>query len=130
MFSRFREWVRKAVNRLLNKDLVAKKLNIDVAVSNNMSNAIDLWSKIYENKAPWLDDDIKSLNLGSVIANEVARLVTVEFESEMNERVIDSRVYLVVIIGPIVFKLLYYIISFYIILYCIIIVVSSIKRKL
>lgn len=53
-----------------------------------------------------------------------------EFESEMNERVIDSRVYLVVIIGPIVYRLLYYIISFYIILYCIIIVVSSIKRKL
>ena len=83
MFSRFREWVRKAVSRLLNKDLVAKKLNIDVAVSDNMSNAIELWSKIYENKAPWLDDDIKSLNLGSVIANEVARLVTVEFESEI-----------------------------------------------
>ena len=83
MFSKFKEWIRKVVNRLLNKDLVAKKLNIDVAVSDNMSSAIDLWSKIYENKAPWLDDDIKSLNLGSVIANEVARLVTVEFESEI-----------------------------------------------
>lgn len=84
MFSRFREWVRKVVSRLFNKDLVAKKLNIDVAVSDYMSNAIDLWSRIYENKSPWLvDDAIKSLNLGSVIANEVARLVTVEFQSEI-----------------------------------------------
>lgn len=83
MFSKFKEWIRKVVNRLLNKDLVAKKLNIDVAVSDNMSNAIDLWSKIYENKSPWLDDDIKSLNLGAAIANEFARLVTVEFESEI-----------------------------------------------
>ena len=67
------------------KNLIQKATSTDIAVSDKMSKAIDLWSKIYMNEAPWLDDDTKakSLNLGAVISNEMARLVTVEFKSEI-----------------------------------------------
>lgn len=83
MFSKFKELIRKVVNRLFSKNLIQKNIDTDIAVSDSMTKAIDLWDKIYTEKAPWLDDDTKSLSLGSVIANEVARLVTVEFESEI-----------------------------------------------
>ena len=54
-----------------------------------MSKAIDLWDRIYMNQAPWLiveepnKPNKESLNLGAVIAGEIARLVTVEFKSEI-----------------------------------------------
>lgn len=65
------------------KNLIQKNINAEIAVSDRMSKAIDLWSKVYENKAPWLGEDVESLELGSVIANEVARLTTIEFKSEV-----------------------------------------------
>lgn len=65
------------------KNLIQKNINAEIAVSDRMSKAIDLWSKVYENKAPWLGEDVESLELGSVIANEVARLTTIEFKSEI-----------------------------------------------
>lgn len=83
MFSKFKELIRKVVNKLFPKNLIQKNINAEIAVTDRMSKAIDLWSKVYENKAPWLEDDVESLELGSVIANEVARLTTIEFKSEI-----------------------------------------------
>ncbi len=62
-----------------------KKLNIKIATSSLMDNAIDLWSKMYEEKPPWLGGpmDIKSLNLPSAISEELARLVLTEFSFEL-----------------------------------------------
>ena len=71
------------------KNLVQKAANVDIAVSDRMSKAIDLWDRIYMNQAPWLiveepnKPNKESLNLGAVIAGEIARLVTVEFKSEI-----------------------------------------------
>ena len=43
-----------------------------------MANAIYRWSKMYTNQAPWLAEDVKSLNLPASICSEMARLVTME----------------------------------------------------
>src|SRR5699024_10904441 len=44
--------------------------------------AIDLWAKMYEDKAYWVDGDkIKSMGLAGSIASEMARLTTIEMES-------------------------------------------------
>ncbi|MEF9987976.1 MAG: phage portal protein [Christensenella sp.] len=83
MFRKFMDWVRRVLGKLINKSTIKEKLQIDVAVSGEMADAIDLWSKIYENKAPWLSSTVQSLNLGSAIAGEIARLVTIELKSEI-----------------------------------------------
>ncbi len=83
MFRKFIDWVRQVLQKLISKSNVKEKLHIDVAVSDKMSNAISLWSSIYEDKAPWLSDTVQSMNLGSAIASEVARLVTIEMKSEI-----------------------------------------------
>lgn len=85
MFSNFKNIIRRWISKLFNKNTIQSKLNLDIAVSDIMSSSIDLWNLIYLNRAPWLNKDVKSLNLGSVIANEIARLITVEFESEITE---------------------------------------------
>ena len=70
---------------MFNKGTIQEALKVDVAVSNQMANAIDLWSMIYENKAPWLNNNVKSLNLGATISSEVSRMVTIEFQSEITK---------------------------------------------
>ena len=71
-------------------------LHVSPAISNDMINNIQLWTDMYENKAPWLksatnDDpsEVKSLGLPQIIASEKARTALLEFKSEItgnNER--------------------------------------------
>ena len=75
-------------NRMMS--FIAKELNkhsdtqIDMALTGKMALDINLWSRMFENKAPWLNKNIKSCNLASAIASEIARLVTLEMKSEIS----------------------------------------------
>ncbi|WP_413927420.1 phage portal protein [Clostridioides sp. ZZV14-6045] len=71
------------INKLFNKSSIQNELKVDIAVSDKMSRSIDLWLNMYKNKSPWLNEVTKSLNLPATISSEVARLVTLELESEV-----------------------------------------------
>ncbi len=58
-----------------------RALHTDIAISAAMQEAIDLWSNMFQNKAPWLDDNTRSLQLPAAIAGEFARLITIELKS-------------------------------------------------
>ncbi|NFG21977.1 phage capsid protein [Clostridium botulinum] len=83
MFARLKQIIKRVMDKLFNKNTIENKMNIDVAVSNDISNAIDLWIRLYENKAPWLGEETKSMNLPSAIASEFAKLITMELETEI-----------------------------------------------
>lgn len=84
MFQGIISKVKEVLNKLFNKSTIESKANVEIAVSNEMQNAIDRWTSIYENKAPWVDKKtVFSMNLGAGIANEFAKLVTIEFKSEI-----------------------------------------------
>lgn len=65
-------------------------IRVEVAVSTKMVNAIQLWSEMYEGRAPWLKSPVPgypervvSLGLPALIASEKARMATIEMESEI-----------------------------------------------
>lgn len=64
------------------KQNLERNLNVQIATSGVMDNAISLWLQMYENKPPWLggEEDTKSMNLPAAIAEEFARLILTEFE--------------------------------------------------
>lgn len=70
---------------MLPKTNLEKKLNVQIATSGVMDNAIQLWLKMYKNIPPWLGGEahVKSLNLPASIAEEMARLVLTEFDIEI-----------------------------------------------
>lgn len=69
---------------MFNKSTIENKMNVDIAISNDMVNAIELWKQIHENKSPWVDKKtVFSMNLGQGIASTFAKLVTIEFKSEI-----------------------------------------------
>lgn len=53
------------------------------SVNSAMISHIELWSKMYENKAPWLSDAVTSANLSASVALEHAKLITLELKSEI-----------------------------------------------
>ena len=71
-------------------ELISKELNknsetqIDMALTTKMATQIDLWSRMFKNKAYWLSENTKSCNLPAAIASEIARLVTLELKSEIS----------------------------------------------
>lgn len=78
--------VRRIVGRMFPKQNLERKLNVQIATSGIMDNAISLWLQMYENKPPWMGgrEKTKSMNLPAAIAEEFARLVLTEFEFELN----------------------------------------------
>lgn len=84
MFNKFLNWIRGVMKKMLDRGTIKKQFNVDINISDKMVNSIELWSKMFENKSPWLDKNTQSLNLAATISNEVARLVTLELESEIS----------------------------------------------
>lgn len=75
--------IMEAVKRLFSKE-IKDRIGTDIAVSQDMTDAIKLWSDCYKNQSPWItSEDYKGMHLPSAIAKEMARLVTLEFKSEL-----------------------------------------------
>lgn len=75
--------IAEAVKKLFSKE-IKDKMSADIAVSQSMTDAIKLWSDCYKNQSPWItSEDYKGMHLPSAIAKEMARLVTLEFKSEL-----------------------------------------------
>lgn len=84
MFQKFLNFIKGAINKMFSKNTIQNALNIDIAISSDMANAITLWEKIYMNEAPWLKSgEVESLELGASIAEEFTRLTTLEMKTEI-----------------------------------------------
>ena len=67
------------IGKVLNKN---SQTPVDLSYLTAMAGYIELWSAMYEGKSPWLKKDDKNCNLPASIAQEIARLVTLELKSE------------------------------------------------
>lgn len=83
LLQRFIAWIREVIYRMVHLGDAKRALQTDIAISSEMQTAIDLWDRMFLDKAPWLDDTTKSMGLPAAIAAEIARLVTVEMESKI-----------------------------------------------
>ena len=82
--------VKGFMNKMFGRETIQEVLHITPAISDKMFNAINLWTDMYEGRAPWLklptiEDPsvVKSLGLPQLIASEKARTALLEFESEI-----------------------------------------------
>lgn len=81
MLGKFIEWIRGVIAKMFHINDVKRTLGVDVAIGTKMQKAIELWTQMFMNEAPWLDSTTQSAALSAAIASEIARLVTVELES-------------------------------------------------
>ena len=83
MFDKLKDWILRGIDKMLVKSTVEEALKVKTAVSDEMDKAMDLWLKIFTNNAPWISKEVPSLQLGASIAEEFARLITLEMKSEV-----------------------------------------------
>lgn len=71
----------RLITEILNKD---SDTQIDVCLNSKMANLIELWTAMYKNESPWVDDKkTYSANLPVSISSEISRLITLELKSEI-----------------------------------------------
>ena len=83
MWKRCINWIKEVAEKMRNVNDVKRGLGVEAAISGPMGEAIDLWTELFMNRAPWLDADTQSLGLPAAIAGEFARLITGELVSEV-----------------------------------------------
>lgn len=84
MFSKILAWIREVLNKMLKTDSLKTAMQVDVAISPLMANALQTWSLMYANQSPWLTTDVKSLNLAAAIAAEISRATTIEMDVQLS----------------------------------------------
>ena len=79
------DFLRRVVGKMFPKQNLERKLNVQIATSGVMDNAISLWLQMYENKPPWMggEADTRTMNLPAAIAEEFSRLILTEFEFKL-----------------------------------------------
>lgn len=81
MFETIISWLKGTINKMIGKDTLKTHFGVEPEMSTPMQEAIQTWSAMYVNQAPWLlDGKTKSLNLPAAIAGEVARATTIELD--------------------------------------------------
>ena len=90
MFERLVNYIKGAINRMFNTSDIAKDFNIDISNNDEVLRLIELCSNIYNHKAPWLSEEVKSLNVAKTICEKVAKAVTIEFKSKVDDDIINE----------------------------------------
>ena len=80
--------MQKEVVRAVNEALA---VSFSTCVSEPMAAELEKWAALYEDKAPWLDraKGVFSAGIAPGIASEVARLVTLEMQSEAADEAVN-----------------------------------------
>lgn len=84
MFEKIKAFIKGVFSRLINRTDIQDIFGVEVSMTTDMETAITDWNAAYRALSVYLqDDNVKTLRLPMAICKEVARLVTVEFESEV-----------------------------------------------
>lgn len=90
VFSTIWSKIQEVLRKMIGSKTIESTLKVTPAMSSQMENAINLWTKMYKDEAPWLHKptienpiNIVSLGLPALIASEKARMVVLEMKSEI-----------------------------------------------
>ncbi|MGN1090705.1 MAG: phage portal protein [Huintestinicola sp.] len=78
-------WLKGAIQSLFDRKDMAEKLQISLPAEKDMDEAVKLWAECYRDSPPWIvqNTDIVSMGLPYAVSHELARLVTLEFKSNL-----------------------------------------------
>ena len=99
IFSAIAAKIREVFRKMIPYQTIQQAERIETPLSTDMVNALNQWYQLYLNKASWLSEDVKSLNLPAFISSEIARSVVIEMKwnitgkglSEDGEEIMNPR---------------------------------------
>lgn len=82
--------IKEIMKSMIGARTIEQTLHVSPSISSQMEEAIQLWSDMYKNQAPWLQEPsavdpvrVTSLGIPAMIASEKARTALIEFNSEI-----------------------------------------------
>lgn len=69
---------------------VISDFGLDVQTSKEMLDTIKLWSDVFNGKAPWQSDEVKSLHVAKTVCEKVSKAVTIEFKSSCSDNTVNK----------------------------------------
>lgn len=72
--------IREVFRKVIPYETIQQAEHSETPLSTEMVNALNLWYNLYLNKATWLNDQTKSMNLPAFISSEIARSVVIEMK--------------------------------------------------
>ena len=86
MFSKILNFIRQVVRKILPYRDIETVERVETPLSDEMANALDNWYEMYLNRAWWLSEEVKSLNLPAFISSEIARQIVLVLSGPANGR--------------------------------------------
>ena len=69
---------------------VITDFGLDSQTSKEMLDAIKLWSDVFNGKAPWQSDEVKSLHVAKTVCEKVSKAVTIESKSSCSDKTVNK----------------------------------------
>ena len=90
LWSNIAHRLKEMLKAMIGSRTIEQTLHVAPVISSQMENAIELWSQMYRNEAPWIHEPmpndpsrVVSLGLPALIASEKSRMALIEFNSEI-----------------------------------------------
>ena len=90
MFGRILNALRGVIRKMFPAKTLKQVIGQDVAISQQMISKIELWGAMYRGQAPWVDDQVDSLQIEQGICREFANVCLNEMESSISNERLDK----------------------------------------
>ena len=90
MFSKIIDKLKGWWNKMFDYEKIISDFGLDTQTSKEMLEAVRLWTDIFNGKAPWQTDEIKSLHVAKTVCEKVSKAVTLELKTSCTEKYIND----------------------------------------
>ena len=88
MIKRLLQLIYEGISKMIGYKTVTEALDISKStISDDMSDALELWKNMYKNESPWLNDDKGVYSLG--LAKLICSIFKQQILCELDTRVVD-----------------------------------------
>ena len=95
MIKKLLNLIYEAIGKMIGYKSITDAFDIDsVSISDEMSNALDVWKSMYKDESPWLDDikGIYSLGLPKQICQSLQQQTLSEMETSITEPGVEDNI--------------------------------------
>lgn len=90
MFGKILNAIRGVIKKMFPAKTLKQVIGHEVAISQQMIERIELWGAMYRGQAPWVDDQVDSLQIEQGICREFANVCLNEMESSISNERLDK----------------------------------------
>lgn len=86
LINKFKGWW----NKMFDYNKIVNDFGLDLQTSQDMLDAFQKWTQIFNGNEPWIDDTTTSLHVAKTISEKVAKAVTIEYKSVCSEPYVNE----------------------------------------